>query len=141
MSLLDTNVISEMMRIRPDPSVSKWLDKYPNEELWTASVVLAELLSGIDLMPTGRKQKALREAVEEMIAEDFRRRIFDFDLRSARHYGQILATRRNLGRPIREFDAQIAAIASVNGATLATRDVNDFAACGLTIINPWSLEA
>jgi predicted nucleic acid-binding protein len=141
MILLDTNVISEMMRVRPEPSVSTWLDKYPKEELWTASIVLAELLSGIDLMPTGRKQKVLREAVEAMIAEDFQGRILDFDLRSARHYGQILATRRDLGRPIREFDAQIAAIASVHGAILATRDVNDFAACGLTIINPWSFEA
>jgi predicted nucleic acid-binding protein len=141
MILLDTNVISEMMRERPEPVVSAWLDKQPEEELWTASVVLAELLSGIDMMPAGRKQKALREAVEEMIAEDFRGQILNFDLRAARQYGQILSTRRKIGRPIREFDAQIAAIASVYGATLATRDVNDFVACGLTVIDPWSVKA
>ena len=135
MILLDTNVISEMMRERPEPVVSAWLDKQPEEELWTASVVLAELLSGIDMMPAGRKQKALREAVEEMIAEDFRGQILNFDLRAARQYGQILSTRRKIGRP------QIAAIASVYGATLATRDVNDFVACGLTVIDPWSVKA
>ena len=104
MILLDTNVISEMTRVRPDPVVAAWLDKQPEEELWTASVVLAELFSGIDMMPAGRKQKALREAVEEMIADDFRGQILSFDLRAARQYGQILSIRRKLGRPIREFD-------------------------------------
>ena len=137
MILLDTNVISEMMRTRPEPAVSAWLDRQAEDELWTASVVLAELLSGIDMMPAGRKQKALREAVEGMIAEDFRSQVLDFDLHAARKYGQILGARRKIGRPIREFDAQIAAIASVHGAALATRDVNDFVACGLTVIDPW----
>jgi len=141
MILLDTNVISEMMRERPEPAVSAWLDKQPEEELWTASVVLAELLSGIDMMPVGRKQRALSEAVEAMIAEDFRGQILDFDLRAARQYGHILATRRKMGRPIREFDAQIAAIASVHRAALATRDVKDFIACGLKVIDPWSAKS
>jgi predicted nucleic acid-binding protein len=139
MILLDTNVISEMMRKQPEPAVSAWLDRQPEEELWTASVVLAELLSGIDMMPEGRKQKGLREAVEGMIAEDFQGQILDFDLPAARLYGQILAIRRKMGRPIREFDAQIAAIAKVYGATLATRDVNGFVGCGLKIIDPWSV--
>ena len=141
MILLDTNVISEMMRVRPNPAVLAWLDKQPQEELWTASVVLAELLSGIEIMPAGRKQKALREAVEEMIAVDFRGQVLNFDLRAARQYGQILSQRRKIGRPIREFDAQIAAIANVHGAILATQNVNDFDACGLTLIDPWSTKA
>lgn len=139
MILLDTNVISEMMRKQPEPAVSAWLDSQPEDELWTASVVLAELLSGIDLMPVGRKQKSLREAVEGMIAEDFQGQILDFDLRAARQYGQVLAIRRGMGRPIREFDAQIAAVAKVYGATLATRNVNGFVGCGLKIIDPWSV--
>jgi toxin FitB len=138
MILLDTNVISEMMRARPEPAVSAWLDRQLESELWTTSVVVAELLSGIDMMPEGRKQRVLREAVEGMIAEDFRDRILDFDLSAARHYGQVLATRRKVGHPIREFDAQIAAIARVHGADLATRDIDDFVACGLTVIDPWS---
>jgi len=128
------------MREHPEPAVSAWLDEQPEQELWTASVILAELLSGIDMMPAGRRQKALRDAVEGMIAEDFRGRIVDFDLPAARQYGKILATRRNMGRPIREFDAQIAAIASVHRAKLATRDVNDFVACGLNVLNPWLAE-
>jgi hypothetical protein len=103
-------------------------------------VVLAELLSGIEMMSAGRKQTALREAFEGMIIEDFQGRILDFDLFAAGEYGRILAARRNIGRPIREFDAQIAAIAAVHQAALATRGVNGFFACGLKVIDPWSAE-
>jgi predicted nucleic acid-binding protein len=137
MILLDTNVISEYLRERPDAVVSAWLDSHPEEDLWTTSVVLAELLSGVEMMPSGRKQKALREAVEDMIVEDFRGQILTFNLPAARQYAQILAARRKIGRPIRELDAQIAAIARVHGATLATRDVNDFIGCNLAVVNPW----
>jgi len=96
------------------------------------------LPSGIDIMPAGRKQKALREAVEGMIAEDFRGQILNFDLPAARCYGQILSSRQRIGRRINEMDAQIAAIAKVHGATLATRNTNDFIACDLRLVNPWS---
>jgi hypothetical protein len=137
MILLDTNVISEIMRERPDQGVRAWLRALPRSEIWTASVVIAELLSGIELMPAGRKQKSLREAVEEMIAEDFRGQILTFNLPAARQYAQILDARRKIGRPIRELDAQIAAIARAHSATLATRDVNDFAGCDLAVVNPW----
>jgi toxin FitB len=137
MILLDTNVISEMMRPKPAPVVSKWLDQNPEEDLWTASVVLAELLSGIDLMPVGRKQSALRESIESMITEDFRGQILKFDLPAARHYGRILALRQKMGRPIREMDALIAATALANGATLATRNTSDFENCGVQLIDPW----
>src|ERR1017187_1042545 len=105
MILLDTNVISAMMRLRPEPAVAAWLDKQPEEALWTASVVLAELLSGIELMSAGGKQRALREMVEGMIAEDFRGQVLKFDLAAARSYGQILSSRKQIGRPIREMDA------------------------------------
>ena len=88
-------------------------------------------------MPTGRKQKALREAVEEMLVEDFRGQILTFNVPAARQYAQTLSSRQRAGRPIREMDAQIAAIARAHGATLATRDVNDFVGCGLNLINPW----
>ncbi len=137
MILLDTNVISEHLRERPLAAVSSWLDSYPEEDLWTASVVVAELLSGVEMMPSGRKQKALRDAVEKMISEDFRGQLLTFNLPAARQYAQILASRRKNGRPIRELDAQIAAIARVHGATLATRNVDDFAGCGLDVVNPW----
>lgn len=137
MILLDTNVISEMVRKRPDPGVLNWIRAHPRSEFWTASVVIAELLSGIELMPAGRKQRALREAIDEMIIEDFRGQILTFNLPAARQYAQILAVRQQMGRPIREIDAQIAAIARVHGATLATRNGNDFAACNLAVVNPW----
>ena len=138
MILLDTNVISEVMRIRPDPAVEAWLDAQPPDELWTASVVIAELISGIDLMPAGRRQRELREAVEAMIREDFQDQILSFDLDAARCYGQILCARQRMGRPMREMDAQIAAIARVHGAALATRDTGDFAFCDLKVVNPWA---
>jgi hypothetical protein len=141
MNLLDTNVISETMLDRPDSAVSAWVDAQPRNELWTASVVIAELLAGIETMPAGQKQLALREAVEDMVLDDFYGQILPFNLPAARHYAQILATRQKMGRPIREMDAQIAAIASAHGATLVTRDVNDFAGCNLTVVNPWEKQA
>jgi toxin FitB len=137
MILLDTNVISELMRPDPDQTVLAWFDAHSDGDVWTSAVVIAELLSGIDLMPMGRKQRALREHVEGMIAEDFLGRILDFDLDAARQYGQVLAARQRMGRPIDEMDAEIAAVARVHGATLATRNTNDFIECGLTVVNPW----
>jgi predicted nucleic acid-binding protein len=138
MILLDTNVLSEVMRERPEPAVSAWLRASPRTEFWTASIVVAELVSGIDRMPAGRKQAALREAIEGMIAGDFRGQILKFDVPAARRYGQILASRQQLGRPIAQMDALIAATALANGATLATRNIADFQNCGIQLLNPWS---
>ena len=89
-------------------------------------------------MPAGRKQEALRYAVEGMIAEGFRGQILTFDLAAARHYGQIPSSRQRIGRRIREMGAQIASIARVHGATLATRDIDDFLVYDLVLANPWS---
>jgi toxin FitB len=112
MILLDTNVISEYSTGAAGCCCVRMARlEHPEEEMWTASVVIAELLSGIELMPSGRKQRVLREAVENMIVEDFRGQILTFNLPAARQYAQILAARRKIGRPIREMDAQIAAIA------------------------------
>jgi predicted nucleic acid-binding protein len=137
MILLDTNVISETMRERPDPTVRAWLRQYPRAEVWTASVVIAELLAGIETMPAGREQQALRDAVEDMVLDDFYGQILPFNLPAARQYALILAERQRMGRPIREMDAQIAAVARVRGTVLVTRDINDFAGCNLTVVNPW----
>jgi predicted nucleic acid-binding protein len=138
MILLDTNVISEIMRPRPDSRVAAWIQSLPRKEFWTSSVVVAELLSGIESMPSGRRQKGLREAFEAMLTEDFHGQILSFDLAAARHFGQILSARQRLGRPINEMDAQIAATARVHGAAVATRNIKDFLACELALINPWS---
>jgi predicted nucleic acid-binding protein len=138
MILLDTNVISEIMRPRPEPRVTEWIQSLPRSEFWTSTVVVAELLSGIDMMPIGRKQKGLREAVELMIAEDFHGQILSFDLAAARCFGEIFSTRQRMGRPINEMDAQIAATARVHGAAVATRNIKDFVGCDLVVFNPWS---
>ena len=137
MILLDTNVISEMMRERPDRAVSNWLRANPRKEFWTSSVVIAELISGVDLMPEGRKQEMLREAIEGVIAEDFKGQILKFDVSAARYYGHVLSIRQQIGRPIREMDALIAATALANDAVISTRNTFDSDHCGITLVNPW----
>jgi toxin FitB len=138
MILLDTNVVSEGMRPHPDTALETWLQRQSRSEIWMPSVVAAEMLAGVESLPSGRKQQALREAVDAMITEDFRGQIVGFDLKAARAFGKILATRKKLGRPIRDMDAQIAAIASVHNAALATRNTRDFEQCGIKLINPWN---
>jgi len=140
MILLDTNVISELMRPRPERTVTTWQHAFPKKSFWTTSVVIAELLSGIELMSAGRKQSALRESLECMIWEDFRGQVLKFDVVSARCYGKILSSRRRIGRPIREMDALIAATALAHGATLATRNTADFEDCGVALVNPWEAD-
>ena len=137
MIVLDTNVISELMRPQPEAIVAAWLNDQPEEELWTTSVVIAELHSGVDMLPTGRRQRALRDAVESMIAEDFRGRILDLDGNCARHFGKIIAHRQEMGRPMDQMDGLIAATALAHGATLATRNTPDFEHCGVRLVNPW----
>jgi hypothetical protein len=88
-------------------------------------------------MPSGRKQRALREAIDGMIAEDFSGQILSFDLDSARRYGQILSARQRIGHPISQLDAQIAAIAQAHKAILATRNTRDFEHCGIELADPW----
>ena len=137
MIVLDTNVISEVLRPDPEPAVLSWLRSVPRRELWTCTVVLAELFSGVDLMPSGKRQQLLREKMEQMVPKLFRDHVLTFDLSAARAYGPILATRQRMGRPIEEIDAQIAAIARVQDASLATRNIRDFEHCGISLINPW----
>jgi predicted nucleic acid-binding protein len=135
--LLDTNVISEVLRPIPDPAVLAWLRVIRRRELWTCSIVLAELFSGVGLMPTGKRQEALREKMNQLVSTLFDEKILDFEVKAARAYGPILAGRQAMGHPISELDAQIAAISVVNGATLATRNIPDFQHCGIQLINPW----
>jgi predicted nucleic acid-binding protein len=137
MIVFDTNVISETMRPAPEPAVLSWIHSIPRREIWTCTVVLAELFSGVDLMAAGKRQQLLREKMEQLVPALFLNQIFLFDLAAARAYGPILAARRATGRPIDQFDAQIAAIAKANGATLVTRNTPDFEDCGIQLVNPW----
>jgi toxin FitB len=137
MILLDTNVLSEAMTPRPDPGVMTWINSQDPDELWTCTIVIAEVLSGLDLMPDGSRQRQLREQAELMFFSLFAGRILDLDQAAARVYGAVLKIRKSMGRPIDEMDALIAATALANGATIATRNIPDFEHCGIPLVNPW----
>ena len=137
MIVLDTNVLSELMRSQPAAPVFAWVSAQPRATLYTTSVSKAEVLFGIAVLPEGRRRLALAAAAEAMFSDDFEGRVLPFDEAAAVHYAEIVAARRREGRPIEAFDAQIAATARVAGAGIATRDTGDFAGCGLTLVNPW----
>jgi predicted nucleic acid-binding protein len=137
MIVLDTNVLSELMRPSPSEAVSRWIADQPFTDLFITAVTQAEILFGLALLPTGHRRAGLENAAQQMLEEDFANRILAFNESAARQFAVIAATRRRLGRPISTLDAQIAAIASAQGASVATRNVVDFEDCGLTIIDPW----
>jgi toxin FitB len=138
MIILDTNVLAELMRPKPAPHVVAWIAKQPTVELFTTSITEAEVFYGIELLSKGKRREALLGVAEAMFAEDFAGRIFGFESDAARAFSRIAAHRRALGRPISHADAQIAAIAQVRSAKLATRNLGDFQDCGLDVINPWN---
>lgn len=137
MLILDTNVISEIMQSLPTPCVMEWWSQQQANELFTTTVTLAEILYGIELLPRGKRRDKLLAEAEAMFAQDFAGRILPFDEEAARAFAEIAAGRRAQGRPIAEFDAQIAAIARSRRAVLATRNAADFEDCGLRLANPW----
>jgi predicted nucleic acid-binding protein len=140
MILLDTNVLSELMKPRPDPAVLEWVGSQPAVSLYTTSITQAEIQLGLMLLPRGARRDALEAAADAMFAEEFEGRVLPFGSEAARPYAEIAADRRRAGRPISQFDAQIAAIARVAEATIATRSVADFAGCGARLVNPWGPE-
>ncbi|MDP4025814.1 type II toxin-antitoxin system VapC family toxin [Methylobacterium sp. NEAU 140] len=137
MIVLDTNVVSELMRPDPDAGVVAWIAAQPRDSLYTTSVTRAEILYGIAVLPAGRRRDRLAALVDAMFAEDFAGRVLPFDAAAAPHYARIVSGRRSAGAPIDGFDALIAAITRMAGADIATRDAGGFADCGLTIIDPW----
>jgi len=139
MILLDTNIVSELMRPAPSLEVAAWLTDQPAASLFLSAVTEAELRYGIALLPKSRRREDLKSALEAMLAEDFAGRILPFDSAAAIAYAAIVTGRREAGRPIAQFDAQIVAIAQSRGAALATRNVADFEGCGAPIINPWKI--
>ncbi|UGX85477.1 type II toxin-antitoxin system VapC family toxin [Phyllobacterium meliloti] len=137
MIILDTNIISEMMKLEPDARVVQWLGEQPVASLFITTITQAEILYGLSLLSDGKRKAALLGTAQSMFSEDFAGRILPFDGSAAETYPDIFLERRRAGKTISQFDAQIAAIAQSRGAKLATRNVNDFADCGLDIINPW----
>lgn len=137
MIVLDTNVLSELMRPQPYGAVVRWIEDRPAIELFTTTITQAEVLYGIELTPKGKRRDALLASAEQMFAVDFAGRVLSFDGDSARNFAAIAARRRLLGRPISQADAQIAAITLTHSAILATRNVGDFEGCSLRLIDPW----
>jgi toxin FitB len=138
MIILDTNVLSELMRPHPSTRVVAWVAEQPITEIFTTTITEAEIFYGIELLGRGKRRDQLLAAAEAMFAEDFSGRIFGFDSDAARAFSQIAAQRRALGKPISHADAQIAAIAKVRRAKLATRNLADFEDCGIDFVDPWS---
>ena len=137
MIVLDTNIISELLRPAPNKQVEAWLSAQDGENVYFTTVGEAELQYGLALLPAGKRRNALSKAVEEILDEAFQDRILAFDRAAARAYAVIAATRRGAGRPISQFDCQIAAITRTNEAILATRNTGDFDGCGIRLIDPW----
>lgn len=137
MIVLDTNVLSELLRPAPAPQVEAWLAAQDGASVYFTAVGEAELRHGVAILPAGRRRDALAEAIEGMLDDDFRDRILPFDREAARAYAAIAAERRAAGRPISQFDCQIAAIARAQGASVATRNTGDYEGCGVAVIDPW----
>ena len=136
MLILDTNMLSEMMRPEPERKVADWIVRQPSNELFTAAMCQAEILSGLAAMPSGRCRADLEEAARAMFAEDFDGRILPFDTEAAATYAEVFAGRRKVGEPSGTIDLMLAVIARTYGASVVTRNVADFEGVGVAIVNP-----
>ncbi|MDR0275015.1 MAG: type II toxin-antitoxin system VapC family toxin [Burkholderiaceae bacterium] len=137
MILLDTNVVSEVMRDAPDARVVEWMDSHLRETLYLSAINVAELRSGVALLPAGKRRSALHEDLEKRTLPMFIGRVLPFDMACTNAYAQLTAKFRACGTPVETADACIAAIALANGFAVATRDTLPFQAAGLKVINPW----
>lgn len=136
MILLDTNVLSAIMREEPDPAVVTWLDHQPAESIWTTSVTVFEVRMGLEILETGRRRRHLEEAFDRVLEADLEGRVQPFDRAAALVAGSMAAKRRRAGRPLDFRDIQIAGIATSRKATLATRNIRHFEGLGLTLVDP-----
>ena len=137
MIIIDTNVVSETLRLVPNDSVRAWFDAQDDGELCLCAPVLAEMRFGVDRLTAGAKQQWLRNEVDRLEHHEFSGRVLPFDVAAASIYGRIVATRERSGRPMGVLDGMIAAIAIQHGATVATRDTRDFALPELTVVDPF----
>jgi predicted nucleic acid-binding protein len=135
--ILDTNVVSEPMKVNANPAVAAWLDRQAAETLYLTAVNLAELLVGVETMPAGKRREGIGAALGALISRLFGTRILPFDESAARAYATLVARARANGCALSVADAQIAAIATVAGFTVATRDAAPFVAASVPIIDPW----
>jgi hypothetical protein len=136
--VLDTNVLSALMRRVPDPAVVAWLDGQPGESIWTTAITVFEVLFGLELLARGRRRRQLEAAFSFAMTEDFEGRILPFDHDAAREAATRAAARRAAGTPVDFRDIEIAGIVSARRATLATRNVRHFDGLGIAVVNPWT---
>jgi toxin FitB len=139
MIVLDTNVLSELMRKQPEERVMRWIDDQDTGGLAITSITVAELLYGVARLADGVRKNELDAAVRALVRDDFAGRVLPFDTAAAEHYADLVAERERRGRPVSNADGQIAAICSHHGATLATRNVRDFDTTGIGVLDPWTV--
>lgn len=137
MIILDTNVISEVMRPSPNPTVESWLNAHHSQTLFLTTLTVAEVRAGIAVLPKGRPKEYMSESFERTVLPRFHRRVLDFDLAAAGEFASIQAIARATGHGIAPVDSMIGAIARSTQFSLATRDVQDFEGFGITLLNPW----
>ncbi|MEO6023443.1 MAG: type II toxin-antitoxin system VapC family toxin [Burkholderiales bacterium] len=140
MIILDTNVLSALMRKAPEIPVIKWLDRQPAESIWITSITVFEAHLGIALLPKGKRQRALLAAFIRLMQVDLENRVLDFDRVAAAEAAALAATRQKAGRPVDIRDTQIAGIALARRATLATRNVKHFQDLNIPVVDPWEGE-
>lgn len=138
MILLDTNVVSALMQRQPDPAVVEWLDGRPAESVWTTSITVFEVRTGLELLDPGRRREELEQAFEQLLAEELAGRVQPFDQAAALAAGGIAANRQRAGRSLEVRDVQIAGIAAARKATLATRNTRHFEDLAVDLVDPWS---
>jgi toxin FitB len=137
MLVLDTNVLSALMDPEMPLPVAQWMRANPSATRYTTAISQAEIFAGLEMMPRGRRQQTMVRAAAAMFSNDIENRVLAFDGRAAMVYGEIFAARKRAGLHADIPDLMIAAIAAANGATIVTRNVSDFAACGIHVVNPW----
>ena len=137
MIILDTHVLSELMRTEPEPAVLRWLDMQPAQSIWITTITLFECRLGLALLPLGRRRNALEAAFEALLSQDLENRVLPFDVAAAEQAAGLAATRQRAGKPLDIRDTQIAGIAQARRATLATRNVRHFSGLNVTVVNPW----
>lgn len=138
MILLDTNVISAVMRDPPDPTAVRWLDAQPSESLWTTAVTVLEVAFGLGLIADARRRRRLEQAFAAALDDPIDGRVLAFDRAAAEAAAEIAVAQRKRGRPVEIRDVQIAGIARARRATLATRNTRHFAGLGIALVDPWS---
>jgi predicted nucleic acid-binding protein len=136
--VLDTNILSELMRLKPEPVVFDWVARQPPASLYTTTITQAEILCGLEKLPGGKRRNELEKQYRAMLAEEFAERVLAFDQAAAEAYGPLMARVQRQGRRVGSHDVQIAAIALSRGASVATRNVSDFENFGIEFIDPWA---